>query len=74
MVFSALENFSLNLNAYYDNERRLTLQGNYAWYRGKQFYDNDELQQYNASNLYNLQNNYCTADVIFNSGKFRSNY
>ncbi|MEJ7684121.1 MAG: carboxypeptidase regulatory-like domain-containing protein [Segetibacter sp.] len=31
------------------------------WYCGKQFYDNDELQQYKASNLYNLQNNLWTA-------------
>lgn len=53
---------------------KLTLQGNYYWYRAKQFQDNDELQQFKASNLFNLQNNQWTSDVKFHSGKFGFDY
>ena len=53
---------------------KLTLQANYYLYQAKQFADDDQLQQFKTSNLFNLQNNRWTADVKFHSGKFGFDY
>lgn len=53
---------------------KLTLQANYYLYHAKQFADDDQLQQFKTSNLFNLQNNRWTSDVKFHSGKFGFDY
>ncbi|MCW3464499.1 outer membrane beta-barrel family protein [Chitinophaga nivalis] len=53
---------------------KVTLQASYAWYRAKQFQDNDERQHYPASDLYNTQTNRWTSRVKFSSGKFGFDY
>ncbi len=53
---------------------KLTLQVNYYWYRGRQFSDDNQVQQFRTSNLFNLQNNAWTSDVKFHSGKFGFDY
>lgn len=53
---------------------KLTLQANYYLYQAKQFSDDDQVQQFKASDLYNLQNNQWTSDVKFHSGRFGFDY
>ena len=53
---------------------KLTLQANYYLYQAKQFSDDDQVQQFKTSDLYNLQNNHWTSDVRFHSGKFGFDY
>lgn len=53
---------------------KLTMQANYYLYQAKQFADDDQVQQFKASDLYNLQNNQWTSDVKFHSGRFGFDY